>query len=151
MKLQSAQGGSFCAFHKNEFGNRCRIKDCTNDRLAKSQACREPKSDWDKYVYQHSCQNLAGIKRKLQRPAENLEWQAEITENAQPHNQEAPEVPQKHYFGPAQFHCVETICAPCGVVIGWDKFCKIRILYQDFKLFKRNISHGKYPARLYMH
>ena len=45
--------------------------------------------------------NLAGIKRKLQRPAKNLEWQAEITENAQPHDQEAPEVPQKHYFGPA--------------------------------------------------
>ena len=73
MKLQSAQGGSFCAFHENEFGNRCQIKDCTNDRLARSQACREHKSDWDKYVYQHSCQNLAGIKRKLQRPAENLE------------------------------------------------------------------------------
>ena len=38
---------------------------------------------------------------KLQRPAENLEWQAEIMENGQPHDQEAPEVPQKHYFGPA--------------------------------------------------
>ena len=121
MKLWSAWGSSFCAFHENKFGNRCWIRGCKNDRLSKSQACKEHKSDWDKYVYQHSCQNLAGIKRKLQRPAENLEWNAEITENVQP---EAPEVPWKHYFGPAWFYCVETIYAPCGVVIGWDKFAK---------------------------
>ena len=101
MKLRSARGGSFCAFHENKFGNRCRIKDCKNDRLPKSQACKEHKSDWDKYVYQHSRQNLAGIKRKLQRPAENLEWHTETRENVQPHDQEAPEVPRKHYFGPA--------------------------------------------------
>jgi hypothetical protein len=59
------------------------------------------------------------MKRKLQRPAETLAWNTEVTENVQP-----PEVPQKHYFGPAQFYCVETICASCGVIIGWDKFAK---------------------------
>ena len=30
----------------------------------------------------------------------------------------------KNYFGPAHFYCVETICAPCGTVIAWDKFDK---------------------------
>ncbi|KAF8955746.1 hypothetical protein BDZ97DRAFT_1673198 [Flammula alnicola] len=29
-----------------------------------------------------------------------------------------------HYFGPSRFYCVETICAPCGVVIAWTKFDK---------------------------
>ena len=29
-----------------------------------------------------------------------------------------------HYFGPGKFYCVETICAPCGVVIAWTKFDK---------------------------
>jgi len=75
-------------------------------------------------VYQHSRQNLAGIKRKLQRPAENAEWNPAVIETVQPHDEEATETACKHYFGPAQFYCVETICAPCGVVIGWDKFAK---------------------------
>jgi len=33
-----------------------------------------------------------------------------------------PERPHKNYFTPHQFYCVETICAPCGVVIAWAKF-----------------------------
>ena len=68
-------------------------------------------------MYQHSRQNLAGIKRRLQRPAENSEWNPAKVENVQPHDEEAPEVVRKHYFGPARYYCVETICAPCGVVI----------------------------------
>ena len=30
----------------------------------------------------------------------------------------------KNYFTPGHFYCVETICAPCGVVIAWAKFDK---------------------------
>lgn len=30
--------------------------------------------------------------------------------------------PSKNHFSPARFYCVETICAPCGVVIAWTKF-----------------------------
>ncbi|KIJ99878.1 hypothetical protein K443DRAFT_101427, partial [Laccaria amethystina LaAM-08-1] len=52
--LISAQGGSFCAAHEDEFGNKCRVRDCLNDRLPKSQACEQHKPEWDKYVYQHS-------------------------------------------------------------------------------------------------
>ena len=58
-------------------------------------------------MYQHSRQNLAGIKRKLQRPAENLEWNPATTEDVQPHDQEAPDIVRKHYFVPARFYCVE--------------------------------------------
>ena len=96
--MQSAWSGSFCAAHENQFENKCRVRECTNDRLPVSQACELHKPEWDRYVYQHSRQK---IKQKLQRPAENLEWNPAIIENIQPHDQETPEVARKHYFGPA--------------------------------------------------
>ena len=50
------------------------------------------------------------------------------------HNQQAPqahdepddgqEIQQNSYFRAPQFYCVETMCAPCGVVIAWTKFVK---------------------------
>jgi hypothetical protein len=33
-----------------------------NDRVSASQACEWHKPEWDKYLHQHSRQNLAGIK-----------------------------------------------------------------------------------------
>ncbi|KAF8877117.1 hypothetical protein BD779DRAFT_1416819, partial [Infundibulicybe gibba] len=44
--------------------------------------------------------------------------------NAQPHDEESTEHERKHYFSPARFYCIETICAPCGTVIAWTKFDK---------------------------
>jgi len=40
------------------------------------------------------------------------------TENPQ------PTIKQKTYFSPNRSYCVETACAPCGVVIAWTKFPK---------------------------
>jgi hypothetical protein len=61
----------------------------------------------------------------LRRPGERLEWLPTPQRNVQPHhediNSDTPPLP-KHYFGPGHFYCVETICAPCGAVIAWDKF-----------------------------
>ncbi len=31
---------------------------------------------------------------------------------------------RKNYFGPARYYCVETIVAPCGVVLAWTNFAK---------------------------
>jgi hypothetical protein len=45
----------------------------------------------------------------------------------QPHDQPAPqrsETQVKHHFVAPRFYCIETICAPCGVVIAWAKFAK---------------------------
>ena len=55
----------------------------------------------------------------LNRPGESNPWQIGNQRNVQPHDEEAPEPQQKHYFSPAKFYCVETICAPCSVVIAW--------------------------------
>ncbi|KAF8812166.1 hypothetical protein BYT27DRAFT_7221213 [Phlegmacium glaucopus] len=32
--------------------------------------------------------------------------------------------PSPNYFSPARYYCVETICAPCGVVVAWTKFAR---------------------------
>ena len=55
-----------------------------------------------------------------------MPWQSSIIRNTQPHDEPATDTePQrKHYFAPACFYCIETICAPCGVVIAWAKFAK---------------------------
>jgi hypothetical protein len=61
----------------------------------------------------------------LQRPNEINPWQPGLRRTFQPHDDgNEVEIPRKHYFGPGQFYCVETICAPCGVVIAWTKFDK---------------------------
>jgi hypothetical protein len=122
--LANAHGGSFCPHHEIEYGVNCHVCDCTNTKLAGTQACEEHKNQWK---ICHSRQNLAGVKRALQGANENLAWQPGQERVVQPHDQEnadADPPKSKHFFGPAQFYCVETICAPCGVVIAWTKFAK---------------------------
>ena len=65
----------------------------------------------------------------LQRPQEKNSWQPGLRRIFRPHDNdddndddEDVEIPRKNFFGPSQFYCVETICAPCGVVIAWTKF-----------------------------
>jgi hypothetical protein len=44
--------------------------------------------------------------------------------NIQPHDQDGIIQQQQNYFVLSCFYCVETICAPCGVIIAWAKFAK---------------------------
>jgi hypothetical protein len=62
----------------------------------------------------------------LQRPGENHPWQPNRRgSNPQQHDDpNADPPPSPNYFSPARFYCVETICAPCGVVIARTKFAK---------------------------
>ena len=60
----------------------------------------------------------------LRRQGENLPWQPGTEANTQPHDEPMSEVRYLTYFTPRRFYCVETICAPCGVVIAWTKFAK---------------------------
>ena len=123
--LANARGGAFCPYHEIEYGLKCRVRECTNDKVAGTQACEQHKHQWKKYMESHSHQSLGRIKRMLQRPNENLPWQPVQQRVVQPHdNDEAVDTLRANFFGPARFYCVETICAPCGVVIAWDKFAK---------------------------
>ena len=62
----------------------------------------------------------------LQRPAESYSWQPNTRgPNPQRHDDPSSDPPLPlNYFSPARFYCVETLCAPCGVVIAWTKFAR---------------------------
>ncbi|KAF8232714.1 hypothetical protein L208DRAFT_1048132, partial [Tricholoma matsutake] len=53
-----------------------------------------------------------------------------------------------HYFAPSWFYCVETICAPCVVVIAWEKIAKsespTNILCFLESVYPMEISHPDY-------
>ena len=103
-----------------------------------------------KNVHQRSQSTLNGIRRILQCPGERQPWQGSARSAIQcPHDEDAPEsVRQKNYFSPNQFYCVETIVAPCGVVIAWTKFDKAEsptnILKFLEEIFPTEESHPAY-------
>ncbi|TFK32837.1 hypothetical protein BDQ12DRAFT_616317, partial [Crucibulum laeve] len=117
-------GGSFCEYHEANYGSACQIKDCENIKIQGTQACNIHQDEWKKYKASHSSHTLADVRRMLRRPAEQLPWNPIRDREIQLHDQPIPNRQVKNYFGPSQFYCVETIVAPCGVVIGWAKFAK---------------------------
>ena len=112
--------------HEHLFGNKCRVRDCKGTSFEDTMACTDHQGLWKKYKLDHSAGSLAGSKRMLNRQQENLEWNPKNKCESQPHDQPpAKEKKTKHFFGPATFYCVETICNPCGVVEAWAKICKV--------------------------
>jgi hypothetical protein len=106
--------------------SQCLVRDCNNQRVERTLACQEHQSQWRKYEKNSKRENQAGVRRMLQRPGENQPWQpTHRPPNPQQHDDpNADPPPPPNYFRPARFYCVETICAPCGVVIAWTKFAK---------------------------
>ena len=101
------------------------MKNCANLKVTGTQACIEHEADWRRYQSNHNNQRLSGFRRMLRRPGERLPWEPVAQSNTQPHDEAMPEVPRKsNYFTPNRFYCTETLCAPCGVVIGWAKFAR---------------------------
>ena len=122
--LDNYQGGAFCANHEIQFGDKCRVRNCQNSKVYTTQACEQHQGQWKKHVQNYSQHNMAGVRRMLQRPNENLPWSSVQRRDYQPHDQDLPENQRSNYFRPARFYCVETITAPCGVVIAWTKFAR---------------------------
>ncbi|KAF8986829.1 hypothetical protein BDQ17DRAFT_1393616 [Cyathus striatus] len=60
------------------------------------------------------------------RKSENPPWNKNQGRHVQqPHDESDTNIPKRsHYFSASRYYCVETICAPCGVVIAWTKFVK---------------------------
>ena len=59
--MANARGGVFCAFHDHEYGAKCRIRECNNQKIIKTQACQEHQQQWTRYSSQHNRQTLAGV------------------------------------------------------------------------------------------
>jgi hypothetical protein len=60
---------------------------------------------------------------------EHLPWLSNHNQEFQPHDEpgHGEETLQDNYFRAPRFYCVETICAPCGVVLVWTKFAKAEL------------------------
>jgi hypothetical protein len=123
-ELANSRGGSFCALHEHLHGAKCRVRNCSTPKVVGTQACARHQEQWNKHAQNHNRHTFSGAKRMLQRPNEYLPWQPTIQRNHQPHDEPTPDVQRANYFTPNHFYCVETICAPCGVVIAWAKFAK---------------------------
>jgi CxC6 like cysteine cluster associated with KDZ transposases len=125
--LTNARGGVFCAVHQHVYGARCRIYGCENQKVKDTEACVNHQREWKKHKLNRSQSGLAGVRRMLQRPNESQAWQSRSERIPQPHDNDEDddiEIPRLNYFSPSRFYCVETMCAPCGVVIAWTKFDK---------------------------
>jgi hypothetical protein len=107
-----------------EYGAKCRVHGCTNLKTAQTQACSQHKEQWQKHSQKHNRVTYGGIRRVIQHQNENMPWTTPTNQDEQPHDEPAPEMQRKTYFVAPRFYCVETICAPCGVVIAWAKFAK---------------------------
>jgi len=127
--LAHYHNGIFCDEHEFTQGNLCRIQGCHHDKAPEIQTCEQHRERWDSHVIRFGRSSLLGVRRILRRSEEeSLPWLSAPNHNVQPHDEPdpaiAPGTQQKAYFVAPHFYCVETICAPCGVVIAWTKFAK---------------------------
>ncbi|KDQ32163.1 hypothetical protein PLEOSDRAFT_1074495 [Pleurotus ostreatus PC15] len=131
--LLNAQTGVFCKAHQDEMGVHCRMKDCVRVKVAGTQACVNHQEQWRVYRARYANSSLLGVQRMLRRAQEERqEWLpvgggAELPEHDDLAEQEVEQVngsKYNNYFSAPRFYCVETICAPCGVVLAWRKFAK---------------------------
>jgi hypothetical protein len=106
--------------------SKCLVHDCNNQRIERTLACQQHQPEWRKHTKNSKHHNQAGVRRMLQRPGENNPWEpCRRGPNPQQHDDpNAEPQPPPNYFRAGRFYCVETICAPCGVVIAWTKFPK---------------------------
>jgi hypothetical protein len=122
--LAKMKGGVLCIHHELLYGNLCRMRDCNNPKVALTQTCAQHQHRWYKHVVRYGRQSLLGFRRMVKRSEEErLPWLPTINRQVQQHDAEAPPENRKdNYFVAPRFYCVETICAPCGVVIAWTLF-----------------------------
>ena len=94
-------------------------------------------SFWPQFVPFLNSPTCSGYCKMLNHPGKNLAWNQSNERNIQPHNEDVAEIQHKNYFSPAQVYCIETLCAPCGVVvIAWTKFVKSESPTQILKFLK---------------
>ena len=125
--LINYQNGVYCAEHFRNYGHLCHVVDCRNAKTSNSLACIQHQALWRSHVTRYGRSNLLGVQRLLRRSEhERLPWVPVVERAYQPHDQPAQESREqvKYHFTAPRFYCVETICAPCGVVIAWTKFAK---------------------------
>jgi hypothetical protein len=87
-------------------------------------ACERHQEKWNRHLVNHRKQVLGGYRRAVRRLDETLPWMPPAPNQVQPHDEEQQINRSRDHFIPPRIYCVETICAPCGVVVAWQKFQK---------------------------
>lgn len=81
---------------------------------------------WQRHVINHKTNVLGGYRRAMRRADQTMPWMSAFAPSQQAHDteegEEEDQVTHEELFTPPRTYCVETICAPCGVVIAWAKF-----------------------------
>jgi hypothetical protein len=106
------------------YGGLCHVANCTNPKVTDTQACVQHQDEWQRHLNKHKQQALSGYRRALRGTDAAWSWATQATVEIQPHDEGERPIRVRHQFSPARTYCVETICAPCGVVIAWAKFLK---------------------------
>ncbi|KIJ93938.1 hypothetical protein K443DRAFT_111291 [Laccaria amethystina LaAM-08-1] len=124
--LSNSRSGSLCDIHHIMLASKCLVGGCSNRRLERTLACQEHQPQWRKHAKNSKHHNQAGVRQMLQRAGENNPWEPNRRgPNPQQHDDPNAEPREpSNYFRAGIFYCVETIFAPCGVVIAWTKFAK---------------------------
>jgi hypothetical protein len=124
--LENAQKGVFCVQHELLRGHLCRMHNCDNHKIPPAQTCAEHQNRWYTHAIRYGRQSILGVRRLVRRSEEErLAWLPTLNKQVQQHDDTpTPKNPKDNYFIAPRFYCVETICAPCGVVIAWTKFSK---------------------------
>ena len=107
------------------YGHLCRVQGCQNVKAANIHTCVQHQQLWRAHVLRFGLATHLGIQRMLRRTEEeNLPWVQANAAHVHPHDEPMPVPVNRNSFLAPRFYCVETICAPCGVVIAWTKFAR---------------------------
>jgi hypothetical protein len=64
-ELANVRGGVFCDLHEQQYGARCHVQGCMNQKLVKTKACQEHQAIWKRYLSNHTRKQLSGFQRML--------------------------------------------------------------------------------------
>ena len=123
--MENDRGGVFCEAHRLAHGNKCHVKTCNEIKVRGTQACLGHEREWQTYSNQKEFQSLGGYRRALRRSDNDWDWVPHGIRGQQPQHDDPDDEPvdtKNNYFSANKFYCVETVVAPCGVVIAWTLF-----------------------------
>ncbi|KAF9496404.1 hypothetical protein BDN71DRAFT_1505718 [Pleurotus eryngii] len=143
--LLNAQTEVFCEEREEAMAGRCWMKNCDQDKIGDTQACQEHQPQWARFCRQYANTLLLGIQQMLRRaqkerqpwlPCAGEEEALEHDDLEEQENEEVSGTKYNNYFSASRFYCVETLCAPYGVVIAWHKFAKAEGVAKILQFFE---------------
>ncbi|KAF8986790.1 hypothetical protein BDQ17DRAFT_1223715, partial [Cyathus striatus] len=61
--VSNHHGGVFCGHHNIQYGAKCRVKDCTRQKVHGTEACEIHQEIWNKHHLNYSSAGLSGLRQ----------------------------------------------------------------------------------------